>query len=330
MAVCGRAKICAGQVKGRALRKYASILASLMLLAIAGYVAVHQKNKEIAVTDGGEKPPGLGGFSRSADCARLPQFLGRLKIPQPVLIDLSQKRYTGIALHYGQNYEQTLHPEAWEKYEHFGTYTLNERGDIYLSPTPFISVRPTTFDLQKNIYKLDTKTGALSALMHIDDVRPSASNPYGIISLAYDCEDRTLWVSAIDETDYQSQKGVIYHIDPGAKKILQTVEGFDALTVLLLRTGKGKFLLAGSARDNALYAYAVADGAVSPRRLKLLELPTVNEHIRKIKIAGDNHLELQAIPFSYTLLAQSASRDRTYYDAKWDVAASKWKLEKRE
>lgn len=312
------------------MRKYASIFAPLLLLAIVGTVAVYHKNKEVVATDGTEKPPGLGVFSSSADCVRLPQFLGRLKIPQPVLIDLSQKRFTGIALHYGQNYEQTLHPELWGKYEHFGTYALNEQGDIYLSPTPFISVRPTTFDLQKNIYKLDTKTGALSVFMRFDDVRPSANNPYGVISLAYDCEDRTLWVSAIDETDYQRQKGVIYHIDPDTKKILQSVEGFDALTILPLRTGKGKFLLAGSAKDNVLYATAITSGVLSSRPRKLLELPAANERIRKIRITGDNHLELQAIPFSYTLLAQSASRDRTYYDATWDAASSGWKLEKRE
>ncbi|WP_456412415.1 hypothetical protein [Thiolapillus sp.] len=312
------------------MRKYASIIASLALLAVAGYVAVQQKNRETAVTADREKPPGPGAFSPGADCARLPQFLGRLKIPQPVLIDLSQKRYTGIALHYGRNYEETLHPEVWEKYEHFGTYALNGQGDIYLSPTPFISVRPGTFELQKNIYKLDSKTGALSAFMHFDDVRPSANNPYGVISLAYDCEDRTLWVSAIDETDYQNQKGVIYQVDPETKEIRQRIEGFDALTVLLLPTGSGKFLLAGSARDNALYAYAIAEGMASSRPVKLLELPVAQERIRKIRIAGKNHLELQTIPFSYTLLAQSTTRDRTYYDAKWDASASRWKLEKRE
>ncbi len=326
----GRAWICADQIKGGILRKYVPIFASLMLLAIAGTVAVFHKNKEVVPTDGGEKPPSLGEFSSGADCTRLPQFLGRLKIPQPVLIDLSQKKFTGIALHYGQNHEETLHPEVWGKYEHFGTYALNEQGDIYLSPMPFISVRPTTFDLQKNIYKLDSKTGALSVFMRFDDVRPSATNPYGVISLAYDCEDQTLWVSAIDETDYQSVKGTIYHIDPDAKKILQSVEGFDALTILPLHTGKGRFLLAGSARDNALYATAITAGVLSSPPRKLLELPAANERIRKIRITGNNELELQAISFSYTLLAQSTSRDRTYYDATWDAASSEWKLEKRE
>jgi DNA-binding beta-propeller fold protein YncE len=198
---------------------------------------------------------------------------------------------TPRAFHHGQKMEKILHPKEWEAFDSFGTYSLDERGNLYLAPMPYISITAHTFERQKNIYKLDSKMGKLSVFMQLEDVIPSPNNPYGIYTLVYDCEDKTLWVAAIDETDYQSQKGVIYHIDPATKTILQR---FDALTLNIVRTSKGKYLFAGSAHDNGLYAYQITDGQLSLNPVKLLELSTANDHIRKIKIKANNHLELQA------------------------------------
>ena len=256
--------------------------------------------------------------------------LKEFKVTQPVSIDLSQHQFKGVAFLWGKNFSKVIHPKAWEVYEHFSTYALDEVGNAYLAPMPFISIKPTTFNLQKNIYRLDSKTGKLDIFMNFDDVHPSASNPYGIISLAYDCDDQTLWVSAIDESDYKSQKGVIYHVDVKSKRVLKRVEGFDALTITLLKTQKGKFLLAGSARENALYAYGIENKMLSQNAEKILELPFAQEHIRKIKVRGQNLLELQTIPFSYTLIAQtSEGSERNHYNAKWDSSSLTWSLVKK-
>jgi len=305
------------------MKKYLPIVVALCVLAITGYIVVSKK-KEITVTSKTQKIHNIGIFNKSKSCGRPPQLLKRLGIPQPVIIDLSQKQYKGIALHFGKNFEKVLHPEQWKQYEHFSTYASDELGNIYLVPTPFISIHPTTFNLQKNIYKVESKTGKLSIFMHFDDVVPSANNPYGINAIAYDCDDKTLWVAAIDESNYGSQKGVIYHINPQTKEILQTVEGFDVLSMTILRSEKGKYLLVGSARDNGLYAYGMSKGKLSPTPYKLLELPSANEHIRKIKVKGKNLLELQSIPFSYTLIAQTAKQDRTFYKMLWDSPTESW------
>ena len=243
------------------MKRYLPLLAVIVFLVIAAVVVVQKKTRQH--TAPGEPLPqavqsrGIGTFYRGRSCLRMPYFLSALKIPQPVIIDLSQKRFKGIALLYGAHYQQVLHPGEWEQYEHFGTYTLDSSGNIYLVPMPYISIHPKTFDLQKKLYRVDSRTGHLTEWMTIDDVRPSASNPYGLIAIAYDCDDRTLWVSAIDESDYTAQKGVIYHIDPDTKKIVQRVEGVDALSLSLIKSHQGKYLLIGSAREPALYAYPV-------------------------------------------------------------------------
>jgi len=308
------------------MKKYLPIVVALCFLGITGYVVVSKKKH---APDTEKKVSILGAFEKQKNCARPPQFLTRLHIPQPVMIDLSQKRFTGIALLHGKTFDKVLHPKQWEQYAHFSTYTLDAQGNIYLIPTPFISIYPTTFNLQKNLYKLDTKTGKLSIFMHFDDVLPTSSNPYGLNAIAYDCDDGTLWIAAIDESDYSSQKGVIYHIDPYTKEILQKVDGLDVLSMAMIKSEKGKFLLVGSARDNGLYAYKINKGKLAKVAKKLLELPNVNEHIRKIKIKNKNYIELQTIYFSYTLIAQTDKKDRMVYDLRWNDALKKWNIKKQ-
>ncbi len=309
------------------MRRYLPIFAALAVLAIAAYVVIQTKNRQEVSESQVERQENIGTFRKQKSCAKLPEFLKKRKIAQPVLIDLSQKHFKGIALRYGKKLNQVLHPKFWERYGYFGTYTLDEEGNIYLAPMPFISIEPVTFNLQKNLYRLDGKTGELSIFMHFDDVAPGAANPYGITAVVYDCDDRTLWVSSIDKSDYQSQKGTIFHIDPRSKKVLEKTEGFDALTLQIVRSEKGKFLLAGSARDNGLYAFRVNNGTLDPSPVKLLELPSAGEHIRKIKVKSKNLLTLQAIPFSYTLIAQSAKEDRTVYRAFWNEKTGTWAVD---
>ncbi len=312
------------------MRKYLPILISIVVLGIAGYLVVMKKRADSTVLVENRVKPNIGSFERQKMCARPPQFLQKLKIPQPVLIDLSQKRFKGIALLYGKDFQRVLHPKQWEQYEHFSTYTVDEAGNIYLIPTPFISIRPTTFNLQKKLYRLDSKTGKLTIFMHFEDIVPDENNPYGLNAIVYDCEDETLWVATIDESNYQNQKGVIYHIDPKTKEILQQISGVDVLSMGLVKSSKGKFLLIGSARDNGLYAYPIIQRKLQAIPIKLLELPGANEHIRKIKVKNENTLELQTIPFTYTLIAQTAKKDRIYYDVIWNIKSKEWTVQRDE
>lgn len=298
-----------------------------MVLAV-GYFVYTKKN--IQINNVLETEENIGNFTAIQNCKQLPKFLNNLKIRQPIMIDLSQKKYKGIALLHGQKLEKVLHPKIWEKYGHFSTYTLDKEGNIFLAPMPFISVKPTTFNLQKNIYKLHSSSGKLEIFMHFDDVIPSANNPYGVNALVHDCDDNTLWVSAIDETNYEEQKGFIYHIDIKSKTILQKVQTQDALSLSLVKSTQGKYLLLGAARSSGLYAYKIEtiDGKQVMNEVpkKLLELTNPNEHIRKIKVKAKNKLELQSIPFSYSLIAQTVENDRVHYDVDWVQDKKKWNI----
>jgi hypothetical protein len=86
--------------------------------------------------------------------------------------------------------------------------------------------------------------------------------------------------------------------------------------------------LAGAARDNALYAYSIQKGTLDLEAIKLLSLPSPNEHIRKIKIKKYNMLELQTVPFAYTLIARATNHNRMHYRAYWNHKNMQWRLDK--
>jgi len=306
------------------MKKFLPVFLSVIIVLFASYAVFVQKQQMEMNLKSAEVQANIGAFDRVRSCVRLPDFLKRMKIKQPVVIDLSQKKYKGIALYHGKKLQKVLHPKMWEKYGHYGTYALDKQGNIFLAPTPFISIKPNTFELQTNIYKLDSKTGKIEIFMHFDNVHPSAYNPYGISSLVYDCADNTLWVSAIDETSYEKQRGVIYHIDIKTKKVLQKLEGLDALTLALIVGKKGKYLLVGASRESTLYAYKIVNHKALSVPQKLFTLPNANEYIRKIKIRSKNKLELQTIPFMYSLVTQTAEKDRMHYSLEWNEKEKKW------
>lgn len=303
------------------MRRYLPILLSLLMVLMATIFLVNIKQKEK------NKTINLGSFEQKQSCVGRTKFLDKLVQGQPVAIDLTQQSQRGVAFLFGRDLRGVVHKKSWERFDHLGTYTSTPTGDMYLAPMPFISISEKTFGFQKSIYRLDSNSGELERWMSIDEVKASSNNPFGLIAIDYDCDDDTLWVSAIDESDYDKQRGVIYHIDVKSKKILQRVEGVDALSLKVMRTQKGKYLFVGSAKENKLLAFEINSTKLSSTPFTILELPSASEFIRKIVVRGKNHLELQMIPFSYTLIAQTEEWGVRYnYNAKWNPNSTTWKL----
>ena len=296
----------------------------LVIAILAGasyYLLIDSTKKEIST----KKTIKIEDCTRAKSCATLPKFLYKAGIKYPV-IDLSQEHYMGIVFYDARDTKRVLHKKSWERFEYLGTYAIDRKGNIYLTPNPFISIKPTTFNLQKGIYKIDSISQKLTRWMVIDEVEPTANNPYGLISIVYDCNNNTLWASAIDKSNYKGSKGRIYHIDPNKKEIIGKIENFDALTVNLLYTKNSKYLIAGSAIDNGLYFFKFNGNQVDKKPFKVLDLPDPNLRIRKIRVIGKNRLILEAIKFSYSLIAQSDNKKRYIYEASYNNIKSSWHI----
>ena len=305
------------------MKKILPILLVLLLLTGAGYFLLNDNPKEEKKDT--KQAFKLKEFNKIRSCARIPTFLYSIGIKRPI-IDLSQMHYKGIAFYYGPKFNKVLHKKEWERYDALGTYTIDRLGNIYLTPNPFISIRPSTFNLQKAIYKMNSKSGKLTRWMEIDDIKPNSTNPFGLISIVYDCDNDTLIASSIDESNYKAQKGVIYQINPKTQDILNRIEGFDALTINILHTKNSKYLIAGSARDNSVYVFTFKGSKLTSEPHKLFELPNPRLRVRKIKVIGKNSLKLEAIKFNYSLVAETNKKQRFEYRAAYNPTNSTWHI----
>jgi hypothetical protein len=305
------------------MRKVLPILVSIFMVVVFGGFAYFYLLDDTSQKEYKEYTKFEGDFIKNRSCKRMPLFLAKVA-KRGVYIDLSQVKYKGVAFWFGRGFRQVAHKKDWEKFGYFGTYTTDKRGDLYLAPTPFITIEEGTFEAQKWIYKLDGKSGELMRWLKLDDVLPSGNNPYGIVSLDYDCDDDTLWVSSIDQSSYEKQRGKIYKIDIKSKKIIKKYGGHDFFTIKILKTSKGKYLLAGSAVESALYAWEMKNNLLNKEPSKLLELPDSTLKIRKIHVSSKNRLKLEAIPFSYSLVVESSKKYRTHYIAIWDSFNQEW------
>jgi len=302
------------------MKKFLPIVAVLIVLLIGGYFVLSDKDTKVKAL---KKEFVLEEFKKSKTCARIPTFLYKMGIKRPV-IDLSQLHYKGIAFYYGARFNKVLHKKQWEQFDALGTYAIDKFGNIYLTPNPFISIKPDTFNLQKAIYKMDSSSGKLSRWMVIDEIEPNQNNPYGLISIVYNCKDGTLFASSIDKSNYKEVKGRIYHINPKTEEVIDKIENFDALTINLLQNRNRQFLIAGSARDNGVYVYDFK----SKKFYKLFELPDPNLRVRKIKVIDSNSLKLEAIKFNYSLIAQTDKNQRVVFIVKYKNGL--WHINKAE
>ena len=306
------------------MKKFIPIIAVVLILAGVGYFVLNDSSSSI-VEKKSDNIVKLEEFNKVKSCARIPNFLYKMGIKRP-LIDLSQLHYKGIAFYYGNRFNKVLHKKEWERFDALGTYTIDSLGNIYLTPNPFISIKPTTFNLQKAIYKMDSSSGKLERWLVIDDVKPNATNPYGLISIVYDCSSKKLIVSSIDGSNYKAQRGRIYQVDPKTKDVVKLVDGFDALTLNMLYTKKSKYLLAGSARDSGVYLFAFKNGKLNSNSIKLFELPNPSLRVRKIKVIGKNRLRLETIKFNYSLIAETTKKQRFIYIATYNPSNTTWQI----
>jgi len=310
-------------------RRYLSIIVAIIVVTVLMVFTISIKQKQQNDNKGiAEKLVNKAGIIiKNNECGEYGKFFSEKGIVPPVTVDLTQKHYKGIVLYYDNN--KVYHPKAWESFEYLSDYIVDKSGNLYIVPMPFISISSNTFNFLQNLYRVDTNTGELSIFMHFNDIKPSSTNPFGLNAITYDCDDDTLWVSAIDESDYVTQRGVIYHINPKNKKILSKFEGWDALALTIFKMKKDKFLFLGSAKDNGFYMAKINKNNIG-KPIKLFEIPNPQEHIQKIIIHENNEIEIKTIPFSYTLIAESSDKDGNYYKAIYKNTTNKWSLEKIE
>ena len=253
-------------------------------------------------------------------CVTMPPFALRLGLKPPIAIDLrGQGGLPGFALiGSGPNAKPLRLPE-WEAFGNLGAHTLDRDGNLYVAPIPFFrsgsrKVPPIT----NQFYRVDGKSGLMTEFVQLPMTSPpSASNPFGVMGLAYDCGTKSLFASSVAGSGPKSEIGVLFQIDPATRAVRSRFDDVDALGLAVFNGARDRRLYFGSARRPEVHSIALDETGAFTGRPRF-EVSLANQvggafdKAHSIKFHRDGRMEVKGIEFSYSLIVASDPRRNTY------------------
>ena len=262
-------------------------------------------------------------------CKRTPAFAAKYGLKY-IAIDLRQSSESRGMRLIDMKTGKILKLPGWDKFGYLGLYALDDKGNIYTSPVPYVSIDINPPEEQNKILIVDTRTGKMSEFMRLpSDNPPSPKNPFGVIGLAFDCETKSLYASSVAGSSFKNESGKVFQIDPETKKIKGTLDNHDVLGLAVFKGIKGKRLYMGMARKPEVYSVGLKeDGGFGDDfryEFSLKDVPggaNIKAHRIKIK---NSIMTLKTREFSYSLIAASNTM-RTIYTFKYIPEKDKWEF----
>ncbi len=280
--------------------------------------------------------PDMGNFKPGvADaCRAMPAFISKTGMGLQVAIDTQQQGYTGIRLLQPQTGKAWQHP-SWDDAGHVGAFTRDKVGNIYVAPTPEVSLAENPPALQNRIYKIDAQTGEMAMWLELPAVAPpSPSNPFGVMGLVYDCDTDSLYASSLAGSTPKQANGRVYRIALADKAVASQLDNTDAIGVGVFNGVKHKRLYFGSARSSDVYSVAL-DGqgdftADVRHEFALASLPDGNTtSVRKFNFGGAQgggyQMQVKEVEFGFRLMAENNPHKRAYQFS-YQPATDQWQF----
>ncbi|MBL7746576.1 MAG: hypothetical protein JNM19_04065 [Chitinophagaceae bacterium] len=273
----------------------------------------------------------------SNNCKANPSFIQAMGFtPRNSFFSTSDERTMGLLL---LESEQPGNPKAritkslqhpsWRRAGWLAPILLDEAGNIYTAPAPFINILDNPIANNNTIYKIDSKTGLMDEFLRLpfaDSI--NTDNPFGIIGMIYLCETATLYVSTVAGSRRYKEKGHIYAIDVKAKKIIDEINHTDAMGMgISYVTGQRK-LYFGTGRNSAIYSVNLsAKGNFSGSPVEEFTLqdmgPRGDDKVRRITTDQYGNLTVHGIEFNFNLIAPREKQE-TLYKFSWNADEKKW------
>lgn len=220
------------------------------------------------------------------------------------------------------------HP-TWKTGGWLAPILLDEYGNIYTSPAPFINIWNNPIKNNNTIYKVDSQTGVMEIFLQLPNADSiNTQNPFGIIGMAYLCDPGVLYVSSVAGSNRKQEKGHIYCIDTKSKKIIDQLDNIDAMGMgISYITGKRE-LYFGTGRNSDVNAITLlADGKFDGKSRHVFSLlnlgPRGDDKVRKIITRTDGNLMIMGMEFNYNLIAPREKQE-TAYNFLYDEVNKKW------
>jgi hypothetical protein len=291
----------------------------------------------LCITSCAEKEEILYGVVAPQDCKVMPPFVSKLGFnPNTCAFTTSERKYTGICLaDFNVQPVKIYQDSTWREKGNLGPIAIDEVGNVYVVPIPFVNVLDVVRKDQNVIYKLDPNTGVLAEFFSLSNSakKLNLENVYGFVGLVYDCESKLLYASSIAESTREEEKGIIYCINPATSpaKVLFKLENVDAMGIGIAIFNEKKHLFYGSTRDHNIYRVQLQENGDFMGEAKncfsLMGIgPRGDDVAKKIRFDSQNRMLLTGLDFHYTLTAPTQVQESKYIfnfnvnDGKWIIS----------
>ncbi|MEB4589934.1 hypothetical protein VSS37_02990 [Candidatus Thiothrix sp. Deng01] len=288
----------------------------------------------VALALNGCGKPDMGDFTPGvADaCHAMPGFIRNTGLGGQVAIDTQQRGYTGIRLLNAQTGQSWSHP-SWDDAGHVGAFVRDRDGNIYIAPTPEVSLAENPPALQNRIYRIDAQSGEMALWLELPSAAPpSPANPFGVMGLFYDCDTNSLYATSLAGSKPGQALGRVYRIDVARQQVVGQLENTDAIGVGVFNGVQHKRLYWGSARSSDVYSVALdANGDFTSDVRHEFALATLSggntTSVRKIEFGKDRQgqylLQAKEVEFGFRLMAENNLHRRIYL-FRYGPADDKW------
>ncbi len=220
------------------------------------------------------------------------------------------------------------HP-SWKIGGWLAPILVDETGNIFTSPAPFISLVNNPVSNINTIYRVDAITGIMEEFIRLplqDSINPQ--NPYGIIGMIYLCETGTLYISSVAGSRLHEENGHIYAIDVKEKKIVDQMDHTDAMGMGISYITGRRQLYFGNGRNSEVKAVTLnADGKFSGKPEQAFTLdnlgPRGDDKVRRIRTDNNGNLIVHGIEFNFNLIAPREKQE-SIYNFNYDEDEKKW------
>jgi hypothetical protein len=250
-------------------------------------------------------------------CVGDPKFITKFGLSRRSLVDTSRADILGLSVidvdAKGTPTRRFQHP-SWTQAGSLGRVQRDRFGNIYVYPAPAVNVANNPVEKSNFLYRIDSETGEMAPFAELPKAGQAASNgnPFGLMALAYDCDQESLYVSTLYASTASEERGLIARVDLKTKAVTVVRRGIDVLSLTVGRESDGRRrLYAGAVRDNVIVSYPIeSSGALGGSETVEIHLDGIavaqDKRPRVLRFDARGQLSVRSIPFDYALTARTS------------------------
>ena len=122
-------------------------------------------------------PTGSGPIGGVTGCRKLPNFAKSVGFTEQAALSTSESQEKGLVLIDLADANHRYQHPTWTQLGYLGPITYDSQGNVYVAPTPHVSLIENPPEQQTTIFRADTDTGELAEFLKLEPVTPPTGHP---------------------------------------------------------------------------------------------------------------------------------------------------------